>query len=216
MREKVSKEIRQYIEADIIPMYDSFDSGHRRDHVQMVIDGCMEMSCKYDVDINMLYVAAAYHDAGLSAGRATHHLESGRIIRNDKTLTRWFSAQQIETMAQAAEDHRASSKHEPRSVYGKIVAEADRKIEPRQIIRRTIQYGLAHYPELDKEGIWQRTLTHLNEKYAEGGYLKLWIPESPNAARLKDLRDIIRNEPILRTLFEELYSVESEAVKQAQ
>lgn len=215
MLEKVNNEIRQYIEANIIPMYDSFDSGHRRDHVQMVIDGCMEMAGKYDVDSNMLYVAAAYHDTGLTAGRETHHLESGRIIRNDKTLTKWFPAQQIETIAQAAEDHRASSKHEPRSVYGRIVAEADRKIEPGQIIRRTIQYGLAHYPELDKEGNWQRTLAHLNEKYAEGGYLKLWIPDSPNAARLQELRDIIRNKTLLRALFEELYNIESEAVKQA-
>ena len=73
-------------------------------------------------------------------------------------------------------------------------------------MRRTIQFGLSHYPELDKEGHWQRTLEHLNEKYAEGGYLKLWIPESSNAQRLKDFQNIIKDLPALRALFEEEFS----------
>ncbi len=123
-------------------------------------------------------------------------------------LRPWFSAGGLETIAQAAEDHRASSDHAPRSLYGRIVAEADRLIEPEQIIRRTIQYGLAHYPELPREGHWQRMLDHLQEKYAEGGYLQLWIPESPNAARLAELRDVIRDRQALRTLFERLYREE--------
>ena len=112
-------------------------------------------------------------------------------------------------IAQAAEDHRASSDHEPRSIYGRIVAEADRLIVPETIIRRTIQYGLSHYPELEKEGHWQRTCEHLQEKYAEGGYLKLWIPESANAAQLARLRDIIRDKVQLRTLFEQIFSEEA-------
>ncbi len=108
-------------------------------------------------------------------------------------------------MAQACEDHRASSDHEPRSIYGKIVAEADRFIDPDTIILRTVQYGLANYPELDKEGHWQRTLDHLHEKYAEGGYLRLWFENSPNVARLNTLRRIIKNEPLLRQKFSNIY-----------
>ena len=121
-------------------------------------------------------------------------------------MREWFGPEQIETIAEAAEDHRASSDHEPRTIYGRLVAEADRQIVPETVIRRTVQYGLSHYPELDKEGHWTRTLEHLHEKYAEGGYLKLWIPESPNAARLAELRALIRDETRLRTLFEQYYS----------
>ena len=88
------------------------------------------------------------------------------------------------------------------------MAEADRLIEPEQIIRRTIQYGFAHYPELSREEYWERTLAHLHEKYADGGYLKLWIPESPNAARLAELRAIIRDEAALRILFDRIYQEE--------
>ena len=88
-------------------------------------------------------------------------------------------------------------------------AEADRDIDPIKIIRRTMQYGFAHYPQFDKEGHYARTVEHLHEKYAEGGYLKLWIPESPNAERLAQLRDIIRDEGQLQQVFEQIWQEES-------
>ena len=197
--------LRQYIETEIIPRYDNFDAAHRRDHVQYVIDQSLKLAEHYDVDRDMVYTSAAYHDTGLAVDRKTHHLESGRIMRADRNLRQWFGEGQIETMARAVEDHRASSDHEPRSIYGKIVAEADRQIDPETIIRRTVQYGLSHYPELDREGHWQRMLDHLNEKYAEGGYLRLWIPESDNAAKLSELHGLIRDMDYLESLFDRFY-----------
>ena len=197
--------IRQYIESEIIPRYDNFDAAHGRDHVEYVIAQSLKLAEHYDVDRDMVYVIAAYHDTGLAVDRKTHHLESGRIMRADRNLRQWFSEGQIETMARAVEDHRASSDHEPRSIYGKIVAEADRQIDPETIIRRTVQYGLSHYPELDREGHWQRMLDHLNEKYAEGGYLRLWIPESDNAAKLSELHGLIRDMDYLESLFDRFY-----------
>ena len=198
-----------FISSEVIPRYAAFDKAHQEDHARAVIERALALADHYPVDRAVVYTAAACHDLGLSVDRETHHLESGRIIRGMPELRRWFSEEQIETIAQAAEDHRASSDHEPRSIYGRIVAEADRLIEPEQIIRRTIQYGFAHYPDLPREGHWQRTLEHLHEKYAEGGYLKLWIPESPNAARLSELRSIIRDEAALRAIFERIYREEA-------
>ncbi|MDY5069878.1 MAG: phosphohydrolase, partial [Sodaliphilus sp.] len=46
-----------------------------------------------------------------------------------------------------------------------------------------------------------RMVEHLQEKYAEGGYLQLWIPESDNAQRLAYLRTIIADKPRLRQIF---------------
>lgn len=201
----IDPEILEYIQNRIVPQYEGFDPAHRGDHVCSVIDNALQMSRHYDVDVNVVAMAAACHDLGLCEDRKTHHLVSGRIIRGNADLRKWFTQGQIETIAQAAEDHRASSDHEPRSIYGRIIAEADRQIIPETVIRRTIQYGLEHYPELDMEGHWQRTLEHLHEKYAEGGYLKLWIPESPNAGELERLRAIIRDEVLLRSIFEEIY-----------
>ena len=198
-----------YIEQQILPRYEHFDAAHRRDHAEEVIKRSLALSEHYDININMVYAIAAYHDTGLCEGRDVHHLVSGRIIREDQRLREWFDEEQIETMAQAAEDHRASSGHEPRSIYGKIVAEADRLISPEKVIRRTIQFGLDHYPELDKEGHWQRTLEHLHEKYADGGYLHLLIPGSPNEEPLERLRAIIRDETKLRGIFETMFSEET-------
>ena len=195
-------ELQRFIEDKIIPRYASFDKAHQEDHARKVIARAMELAAFYPARKDIIYAAAACHDLGLVAGRRAHHLESGRIIREMSELKRWFSPEEIEIIAQAAEDHRASSDHEPRSIYGRIIAEADRLIIPELVIRRTVQYGLDHYPELDKEGLWQHTLEHLHEKYAEGGYLKLWIPESPNAKKLEELRAIIRDETALRALFE--------------
>jgi uncharacterized protein len=195
-----------YIEQEILPRYDHFDAAHQRNHADEVIERSLAFAEHYEVDEDMVYTIAAYHDTGLCEGRDTHHLVSGRIIREDPKLREWFNEEQIETMAQAAEDHRASSGHEPRSIYGKIVAEADRLILPEKVIRRTIQFGLDHHPELDKEGQYQRFRAHLLEKYSDTGYLKLWLPESENATRLEQLRCIIRDESKMREAFEQSFS----------
>ena len=205
----VREGLQAFVEAEIIPLYRAFDKAHREDHVRMVIDQALTLADYYDVDPDLVYAAAAYHDTGLAVDRATHHLESGRIIRADARLREWFTAEEIETAAQAAEDHRASAKTAPRSIYGRIIAEADRLIDPITIIRRTVQFGLSHYPELGPEGHWERTLEHLREKYGDGGYLQLWIPESPNAGRLEELRKIIREPETLRSVFERIFAEET-------
>ena len=201
----VNPNLIEYIEQEILPRYDHFDAAHQRNHADEVIERSLALAEHYDVDENMVYAIAAYHDTGLCEGRDTHHLVSGRIIREDQKLRDWFTEAQIEVMAQAAEDHRASSGHEPRSIYGKIVAEADRLILPEKVIRRTIQFGLDHHPELDKGGQYQRFREHLMEKYSDTGYLRLWLPESENAPRLEELRKIIRDERKMREAFEQTF-----------
>ncbi len=203
---EIREDLKEYVEREIIPRYNCFDKAHDVRHALTVIEQSLHLSVHYPVDTEMVYAAAAYHDTGLAEGREIHHLASGRIIREDSNLRRWFTEEEIETIACAAEDHRASSGHPPRSIYGRIVAEADRIIDPETIIRRTVQYGLSHYPELDREGHWKRMLEHMKEKYAEGGFLKLWIPESPNAQRLKAFRtDILGNPTKLRALFDKAF-----------
>ena len=201
----VNPDIISYIEKEIIPRYDNFDAAHQRDHVMMVIKQSLEIAEHLDVDHDMVYVIAAYHDTGLCEGRERHHEVSAQIIKANENLRKWFTEEQIQTMADAAEDHRASAKHEPRTIYGRIVAEADRFIDPETIVKRTIQYGLDHYPELSKEQQYDRMLQHLHEKYGRNGYLKLWFPESPNAARLEKLRQMIDNETEIKEIFISLF-----------
>ena len=195
-----------YIEAEIIPRYEHFDRAHGTDHVRTVIAQSLVLAARYDV-----YTIAAYHDTGLANGRERHHIDAGRILAEDAELRRRFTEEQIGIMREAVEDHRASSDHPPRTIYGRIVAEADRVIDPATIVRRTVQYGLANYPALDREGHYARCLAHLQKKYAESGYLRLWIAESDNARRLEELRAIIRDPQRLRRLFDETFDAETAA-----
>lgn len=206
---KIDDTLQSFLEKEILPRYAEFDKAHQEDHARSVIEQSMKLAPYYDVNPNMVFTIAAYHDLGLQEDRKTHHLISGRIVREDERLKEWFTSEQIETMAQAVEDHRASSDHEPRTIYGKIVAEADRLIDKDTILRRTIQYGFKHYPDIGKEAHIQRALDHLDEKYAEGGYLKLWIPQSPNAERLHALQQLIKDRIKMRQLIEEIYEEEN-------
>lgn len=196
----VPADLKEYVETVILPQHEHYDAAHRPDHIRRVIARSMMLQPSA-----ITYIAAAMHDIGICEGREVHHLASGRIIRADQHLRRWFNEEEIELIAQAAEDHRASATTKPRSLLGCILSEADRDIEPETIVRRTVEYGFSHYPTLDREGHWQRTLDHLHEKYAEGGYLKLWMDDSPNAAPLADLRELIHNERRLRSLFDNLF-----------
>lgn len=203
----VNSDIISYIEKEIISRYDHFDAAHQCDHVMMVIKQSLEIAEHLDVNPDMVYVIAAYHDTGLCGGREHHHEVSAQIIKADENLRKWFTEEQIQTMADAAEDHRASAKNEPRTIYGRIVAEADRFIDPETIVRRTIQYGLDHYPELSKEQQYDRMMQHLHEKYGRNGYLKLWFQNSPNAARLERLHQMIDNETEIKLIFEKFFEL---------
>lgn len=195
----------EFVERNILKRYNAFDAAHNMTHVNRVIKASVQLARRMGADINMAYVVAAYHDLGLEVERATHHIESGKILKADRRLDKWFSAQQIEIMRQAVEDHRASASRAPRNIYGKIVAEADRDLEPMSVIRRTIQFGLAHYPEKTKEEHWDRFVEHLQQKYSSAGYIKLWISGSDNEQNLRELRRIINDRQQLRQIFEQIF-----------
>ena len=201
------EEIRVFLEREIVPLYDNFDAGHGRDHVHTVMSQSLSLASHYpEVDTCLLLTAAAYHDLGLAFGRDEHHIHSARIVRDDQRLRHWFNEEEIIIIAEAAEDHRASSGHEPRTIYGRIVAEADRIIDSETIVRRALQYGMSHEPGLDREAQYRRLMDHMLEKYAEGGYLKLWIPYGDNARRLKEFRQTLADEQAFRALFDNIYN----------
>jgi len=199
-------QIREFVEREIVPRYDLFDAGHGRDHVLTVISQALQLAEHYpEVDRCMLLVAAAYHDLGLAFGREKHHIHSAAIVREDDRLRQWFDDDEIDIMADAAQDHRASSDHEPRTIYGRIVAEADRIIDSETIVRRALQYGMSHYPGLGRDEQYARLKQHMHEKYAAGGYLRLWVPHGDNARRLEEFRRTLADEQAFRALFDRVY-----------
>ena len=200
-----SLDLVEFIETQILPQYAAFDRAHNLEHVTRVIRRSLELAAHTGADVNMVYAIAAYHDLGMSGPRAVHHITGGRILAEDRRLRRWFNDEQVRIMREAVEDHRASASRAPRSVYGKIVAEADRDISPETVFRRTVQFGLANYPEKSREEHWQRFREHMDSKYSANGYIRLWIPGSQNEKRLAELRNIIANTTLLRQQFDKYY-----------
>ena len=205
----VNLDLMAFIEQNILPKYNEFGLSHGLGHVQHVIRGSLELAKRMGADVNMAYTVAAYHDIGMSGPRAIHHLTGGKILAADARLKRWFSPEQIRIMREAVEDHRASASHSPRSIYGKIVAEADRDLDPEHVFRRAVQFGLENEPGKNREEQWHRFLAHLQEKYSNTGYIKLWIPNSPNEKHLKAIRSIIEDPDKLRQQFDKLYDEET-------
>ena len=203
-------EIVSFVETQILPRYAAFGKSHGIAHVQRVIANSIELARIVGADVNMAYVIAAYHDLGMSGERAIHHIIGGKILFTDARLKKWFSPERLKIMREAIEDHRASASRQPRSIYGKIVAEADRDLDTEVIFRRAIQFGLERYPEKDKEAQWERFRQHMQEKYARGGYVRLWIPNSPNRLHLMEIQAIIDNPLLLRQWFDPLYTEEKE------
>ena len=124
----VNPKLKEYIEKNIFPLYQRNEKGHDITHIQYVIERSFELVEQNElaVDLDMVYAIAAYHDIGHYIDSKIHEIISAKIMQEDKTLLSFFNEKQLETIKQAIEDHRASSDHEPRSIYGKIVSSADR------------------------------------------------------------------------------------------
>ena len=208
MNRTASLDLVEFVESKILPRYASFDKAHNTEHVVRVIRRAMELALKVGADLNMVYVIAAYHDLGMAGQRAVHHIEGGRILYTDARLKKWFSQDQLKIMKEAVEDHRASASRAPRSIYGKIVAEADRDMEPNTVFRSAVQFGLSNYPQYSKEEQWKRFQEHMENKYSVNGYIKLWVQGSENERNLNVVREIIANPQRLREAFERIINEE--------
>ena len=207
----ISIDLVNFIETAILPKYAAFGKSHGIPHVQRVVESSVRIAKSVGADVQMAYTVAAYHDLGMSGPRAIHHITGGRILEADKRLEKWFSREQIMVMKEAVEDHRASASRAPRNIYGKIVAEADRDLEPDSVFRRAVQYLLEANPEAGRDAHWKRFSMHMREKYSPGGYMSLWLPGTENEDKLKALRSIIADGERLAAEFSRIYSEETEA-----
>ena len=208
MNRTASLDLVEFVESKILPRYASFDKAHNTEHAIKVIRRAMDLAVKVGADLNMVYVIAAYHDLGMAGPRAVHHIEGGRILYTDARLKKWFSPDQLKIMKEAVEDHRASASRAPRSIYGKIVAEADRDMDPDTVFRRAVQFGLSNYPQYAKEEQWKRFQEHMENKYSVNGYIKLWVQGSDNEKKLNLVREIIANPQRLREEFIRIWNEE--------
>ena len=171
----INKELKDYIEEKVLPRYGELP-GHTIDHIEAVIRRSMRIIEQLDdINADMVYTIAAYHDLGRLIDDDTHNIESAKMLRKDEGLKKFFNEDQINTIAEAVEDHRASLKTEPRSIYGRIVSSADRSDDIDEILIRSYQYHRERKPDLTDEEVVNEVCSHLKKKYASGGYAKMYF-----------------------------------------
>lgn len=184
----------EYIEKHVFPLYSRNEEGHGINHIKTVIRRSLELSKDLDVDEDIVYTVAAYHDLGHFVDRKTHEIISAQMFMEDEKVKEFFTEKERVIIKEAIEDHRASSDHEPRSIYGKIVSSADRTIENvENSIRRAYSYGLKNYPEISYEERVERVYNHLKEKYGENGYAKNYIVDKEYEESIKKFREALSN-----------------------
>ena len=190
----MNKELVKYIEKNIFPLYSRNEEGHGINHIKTVIERSLKFAKNYDIDINMCYTIAAYHDLGHFIDRKRHEVISAEMFMEDENMKKFFTDEQRKTIKEAIEDHRASSDHKPRSIYGMIVSTADRTIKDIDTcIRRAYSYGKKNYEGLTEEQQIERVYEHLTEKYGQNGYAKTYIEDKEYEESIKKLREALSN-----------------------
>lgn len=199
----MNEEIKKYIEKEILPLYTCFEKAHNIDHIKNVINRSLEIAKDYDVNVNMVYVIAAFHDLGHKFNKANHHIISAKLLMETVELKRWFSDDELKIMKEAIEDHRAHLSREPRSIYGKILSDADRSIDINSSLRRAYNYDLKYYPNLSQEEHIDNCYNHMKKKYGKNGYLKLWLNSKANIKAYDDHRMLVDNKELYIQKFKE-------------
>lgn len=190
----VNKELKEYIENNIFPEYKKNDQGHNLQHINYVINRSIKFADTVpDVNYNIVYTVAAYHDIGHHIDPKKHELISAEIMYADDKLKEFFNDEERIIIKEAIEDHRASSNHEPRSIYGKIVSTADRNNTVEACLRRSYCYNKKLHPEFNDEQIFEDCHYHLNDKFGENGYAKFYFKDDEYEKFLTDIRDILAN-----------------------
>lgn len=190
---KVNEELKEYIEKNIFPEYNKNEQAHGVEHIKYVIDRSFELVEKNNLDVNhdMVYTVAAYHDIGHSIDSKTHEIISGKIMINDTNLNRFFKKNQLITIKEAIEDHRSTSKKEPRNIYGKIISSADRNETIEHCFSRTYYYGKKLDPTASDEELFLRAYDVLKERFGEDGFAKFYFKDSRYENFLKELRELL-------------------------
>lgn len=195
----VRKEVKNYINSKIKPAYKTFDKAHSISHFNFVTNNCVEYGRELikkgiDVNLEIAYVVGALHDIGISKGREGHAKSSGEIVRNDTNLKQFYSDDEIEMIAQAVEDHSSHLEYEPRSIYGKIVADADRNNSMYLVFSRPVKYGIKNEKDKDRAAHIDRVYEFVQNKFGRSGYVKYWLDISNRRKEQQQVWELLDDE----------------------
>ena len=195
----IREDLLKYINSEIKSKYKGFDKAHSTAHYNFVTNNCIEYGSELikqgtDVNLEIAYVVGAYHDIGITNGREGHALSSGKIVREDEGLKKFYDEETVEMIAQAVEDHSSHLEYEPRSIYGKIVADADRNNSLYLVFSRPVKYGLKNEKFRTRKEHIDRVYEFVNNKFGRKGYVKYWLNIPQTKKEQNDVWTLLDNE----------------------
>lgn len=201
----VKKELKTFIEEIVFPEYNKNEKAHAIEHINYVIRRSFELieQNELEVDNNIVYVVAAYHDIGHHIDPKKHEIISAEIMSQDEGLKNFFSEEDLQIIKEAIEDHGASADHEPRSIYGKIVSSADRNNTVEQCLERSYYYGKRLDPNATDRELYERAFKHLNLKFGVNGYAKFFLKDAEYEKFLEDIREALKDKETFCKMQEE-------------
>ena len=195
------EELVQYITDYIFPKYEKYYS-HGMIHINNVIENMMMLADYYDLDKNMVYAIASYHDIGLNIDRENHEKESAKILKNDNKLKEFFTEPEIEIMAEAIEDHRGSRKEKPRNIYGECISDSDRDFSIPILAKRQLATSLKNYPEINTfEEHFERCHEYICKRINKNGVFNLWTDNPILIERRDSFQKEYLNKELARTIY---------------
>ena len=195
---EVNKELREYIEKNIFPQYEANNvGGHGIDHIKTVIQRCFEIIEEFNLDVNkdMVYAIAAFHDIGYKQDPDRHEEVSSEMFKKDSNILSFFTQEQIDIIADAIVDHRASLEYEARSDYGKLVSSADRETSVENMLQRSFLYQSDKHKDEEPSVVQviEYSYKKLSSKYGKGGYAKMYYPDKKYKSYLDTMQDLLEN-----------------------
>ena len=190
---KINNDLKIYIETEILPEYKLNDKGHDLLHVNNVLNRAFEIAEKYEVDDNMLYTVVCFHDIACHINREKHEVLSAERLYEDKKLKEFFNDEQIEIMRDAVTDHRSSLEYIPRSIYGKILSSADRKVDVDNYMYSSMGFQKNKEPNSTDDELIEHSYNHAIKKFGKNGYAvkKFYVEDDKYEKFLKELQDLI-------------------------
>lgn len=204
----VNRDLKEYIEESIFPIYEKNDLGHGTKHVNYVINRSLKVASQFhDLNIDMIYTIAAFHDIAHHIDKDHHEVLSATLFYENNTMKQFFNEEQRRMIKEAIEDHRASLEWEPRSDYGKIISLADKNIDIVSALQRTHSYTLKHYPTLSLEQAIDRAYEHIASKFGKNGYAKVYIEDEDYHQFKNDIENLLQDKYLFSKKYMEVNGI---------
>ena len=208
---EINNELRKYIEENVFPSYEKNEVGHGIKHIMYVIERSLKFASTIPgINLDMVYVVAAYHDIGHYVDAKNHEKVSAEMLEKDESLKKYFTKEQIKIMSEAVHDHRASLDGHPRNIYGKIVSSADRNTSVSAPIKRTYSYRIEHRPDLTIEEVIEESRKYILRKFGESGYAldKMYFKDDAYECFVKDVVALALDKDEFRRKYIEINKLE--------